>query len=97
MQEPPWMPRTYEEYLEQLAEDEAEEIGEALERQRQALEAAREPANRLLAEVANHRFVMQHAHDPDMRFADDIEIVARAVLTAAERSPAQRAAAALEG
>lgn len=33
--EPPWMPRTYEEYLQQLADDEAEQIGEALERQRQ--------------------------------------------------------------
>lgn len=35
MQEPPWMPRTEEEYRQQLAEDEAEEVGEALERQRQ--------------------------------------------------------------
>lgn len=35
MQEPPWMPRTEEEYRQQVAEDEAEEIGEMLERQRQ--------------------------------------------------------------
>ena len=35
MVDPPWMPRTEEEYRQQLAEDEAEEIGEMLERRRQ--------------------------------------------------------------
>lgn len=31
MQEPPWMPRTEEEYQQQLAEEEAERIGEVQE------------------------------------------------------------------
>jgi hypothetical protein len=40
----------------------------------------RAAAERLLAEVANHRFLMRLAHDPDKAFTDDIETVARAVL-----------------
>ena len=40
----------------------------------------RAAADRLLTEVANHHFIMQHAHDPDLRFATDIESVARYAL-----------------